>query len=65
MSSLNRSAPVAQGQPLGLPDTFARPSTGPRSASDPTEQWLDPQIVNDLALQASGEAEEEVGPWSL
>ena len=65
MSSAHRSAPVVQDQPLSLPDTFARPSTGPRSTSDPTEQWLDPQLVNGLALQASGEAEEEVGPWSL
>ena len=58
MSSAHRSAPVAQGQPLLLPDTFARPSTGPRSRSLPEEQWLDLQLVNGLPLHVDGEAVE-------
>ena len=65
VSPAHRSTSVAQGQLLSLPDTFAGPSTAPRSTSVTEEQWLDPQLVSGLALQENEEAEEEIGAWSL
>ncbi|KAM0799936.1 hypothetical protein BDR22DRAFT_909223 [Usnea florida] len=65
VSPAHRSTSVAQGQLLSLPDTFAGPSTAPRSTSVTEVQWLDPRLVSGLALQENEEAEEDIGAWSL
>lgn len=54
LPSAKRSAPIPRGQLPPLSEIFTKPATAPHPAPESENEWLDPQLLAESTIQATG-----------